>query len=111
MPLLLRELALGLIAGFITGGVLALVILLFSRLGIIDTDPRVGIIAMAAMTGALGVGCLIGSGIPILMDRLGFDPATASTIFLTMLTDTTAFAAFLGLAVLFQGWLLPTPIG
>jgi len=110
-PLLLREMGLGLIAGFITGGALALVIALLSTSGIIDTDPRVGLIAMIAMTGALGFGCLIGSGIPILMSRVGFDPATASTIFLTMLTDTTSFAAFLGLAFLSQSWLLPNGAG
>jgi magnesium transporter len=106
-PLLVRETLLGLITGFLTGGAMALIIFVFSVTGIIDINPRVGLVAMAAMTGALSVGCLIGTGIPLLMSRLGLDPATASSIFLTMLTDTAAFVTFLGLACFFQGWLIP----
>ena len=106
-PLLVRETALGLVTGLVTGAAMALVLLALASTGVIDTTPRVGLVAMIAMTGALSVGCLLGTGIPLLMDRVGFDPATASSIFLTMLTDTAAFAAFLGLAYLAQGWLLP----
>ena len=108
-PLLLRETALGLITGFVTGGAMALVIWGLSSSGVIESSPRVGLVAMVAMTGALSVGCLIGTGIPLLMDRVGFDPATASSIFLTMLTDTAAFATFLGLASVLQQWLLTAP--
>jgi Mg/Co/Ni transporter MgtE len=41
------------------------------------------------------------------MRRFGADPATASTIFLTMVTDSTSFLAFLGSARMLSGWLLP----
>lgn len=110
-PLLARETALGLVTGLVTGAAMALVIWGFTAIGVFDSNPRVGLVAMAAMTGALSVGCLLGTGIPLIMNRLGADPATASSIFLTMLTDTAAFAAFLGLAFLFQNWLLPGAAG
>ncbi|MCB9846826.1 MAG: magnesium transporter [Phycisphaeraceae bacterium] len=110
-PLLVRETLLGLTTGFVTGAAMAMVIYVSTSAGVLEMNPRVGLVAMGAMTGALAVGCLIGAGIPLLMDRLGLDPATASSIFLTMLTDTAAFAAFLGLAFLFQSWLMPTGAG
>ena len=37
--------------------------------------------------------------------RFGADPATASTIFLTMVTDSMSFLAFLGLASALSGWI------
>jgi magnesium transporter len=36
--------------------------------------------------------------IPLLLDRLGADPAISSSIFTTMITDVIGFLAFLGLA-------------
>ena len=58
------------------------------------------------MTAALAIGTLTGSSLPLLMRRLGFDPATASTIFLTMVTDSMSFFVFLGLASMLQSWLI-----
>ena len=43
------------------------------------------------------------------MRRLGFDPATASTIFLTMVTDSMSFFVFLGLASSLATWLDAVP--
>ena len=39
-----------------------------------------------------------GAGIPILLRRLGLDPALASNIFLTFVTDMVGFAGFLVIA-------------
>lgn len=39
--------------------------------------------------------------IPLTLERLGVDPAVASSVFLTTLTDSIGFFAFLGLATLF----------
>ena len=47
-----------------------------------------------------------GSSIPILMKKMGIDPAQSSSIILTTVTDVMGFLAFLGLAVLFQDKLL-----
>ena len=44
---------------------------------------------------------LFGTLIPIGLDKLGVDPAVASSIFLTTVTDVIGFLAFLGLAAAF----------
>jgi magnesium transporter len=41
---------------------------------------------------------MAGALVPIVLTRLGQDPATASSIFLTAITDMTGFFAFLGIA-------------
>jgi len=55
---------------------------------------------------AMSFSCLIagifGAAIPIVMRKLGADPATASSIILTTITDVSTLAVFLGLA----SWLL-----
>jgi magnesium transporter len=44
---------------------------------------------------------LAGTAIPIGLERAGVDPAVASGVFLTTVTDVVGFLAFLGLASLF----------
>ena len=58
---------------------------------------RCGVIA-AAMIINMFVAGLAGTTIPILLERNGIDPAVASTVFLTTVTDVVGFFAFLGLA-------------
>jgi magnesium transporter len=58
-----------------------------------------GVIA-AAMIINLVVAGLAGTGIPILLEKLGIDPALASGAFVTTVTDVVGFFAFLGLAVI-----------
>jgi magnesium transporter len=53
-----------------------------------------------AMLITLGVSTLSGALIPIIIQRFGIDPAIASSIFLTTLTDIVGFASFLGSAYL-----------
>lgn len=65
-----------------------------------------GAVVAIAMTVALTVGCVVGTSVPLLLRRFGADPATASTIFLTMVTDSFSFFTFLGLAMLLQNWFL-----
>ena len=55
----------------------------------------------AAMVVNLIVAGLGGTLIPIGLDRVGVDPAIASTVFLTTVTDVIGFFAFLGLAAAF----------
>lgn len=59
-----------------------------------------GIIA-AAMTLNLICAGFFGAGIPIVLQRMGSDPAVSSTVFLTTVTDVVGFLSFLGLAALF----------
>jgi magnesium transporter len=59
-----------------------------------------GVIA-AAMVVNLVVAGLSGTLIPLGLERMGVDPAIASSVFLTTVTDVIGFLAFLGLATLF----------
>jgi magnesium transporter len=105
LPLVLREALVGVINGLIGGLIVGLVIgLIGSFSG--DASWRLGVVAGLAMTAALTIGTITGSSLPLLMRRLGFDPATASTIFLTMITDSMSFFVFLGLAAALQSWLV-----
>ena len=60
----------------------------------------------AAMVVSMAVAGLAGALVPILMSRLGQDPATASAIFVTTVTDVVGFFSFLGFATLFAGMLV-----
>lgn len=62
------------------------------------------VIAMAMVIAMVAAG-VAGAIIPILLTRLGQDPAQASSILLTTVTDVVGFAAFLGIATLFAGFL------
>ena len=105
MPLILREFLVGVINGMI-GGVIVGVVIGIGALLSGQVSWQLGIVAGLAMTAALAIGTITGSSLPIIMRRLGFDPATASTIFLTMVTDSMSFFVFLGLAALMQSWLI-----
>jgi len=63
-------------------------------------SPVLGGVIAAAMVVNLIVAGLAGTTIPILLDRYGADPAIASSVFLTTVTDVVGFFAFLGLAAL-----------
>lgn len=57
-------------------------------------------IVWVALTASCIVSGLAGAIIPLALKRLGFDPATASSIFLTTMTDVCSMGVFLGLATL-----------
>ncbi len=66
-----------------------------------EGDPlRLAAIVIASMTGACAVSGASGAVIPIVLRRLGADPATASSIFLTTATDVVSMGLFLALATL-----------
>ncbi len=118
-PLIQREVVFGLIAGLVVGVVMALAAMVLGEIGratssavLAEFTWRIGVVAGVAMAGALTASCLIGTLIPLAMKRIGADPATASSIFLTMLTDMTSFGTFLGLMLLLHGWVAGgVPVG
>ncbi len=66
-----------------------------------DTDPwMVALVVAIATLMNLIVGSVAGSGIPLLLRKLDQDPALASAIFLTLITDMVGFGGFLLVAVL-----------
>ncbi len=61
--------------------------------------PQLGaVITVAVVINILTAG-LAGVAVPVMFDRLDQDPAVASSVFVTMITDSMGFFAFLGLAV------------
>lgn len=58
-----------------------------------------GVIASAVLANIIVAG-LAGVLVPVLLDRMDIDPAVSSSIFVTMITDSMGFLAFLGLATL-----------
>ena len=62
----------------------------------------IGIVMAAAMAITMVIAGLAGAAIPLGLSRTRFDPAIASGVFLTTVTDVVAFLAFLGLGA----WLL-----
>ncbi len=64
-------------------------------------DAGIGTVIAAAMIINLIVAGFFGSSIPVVLNRLNIDPAVASSVFLTTMTDVIGFFAFLGLASIF----------
>jgi magnesium transporter len=60
----------------------------------------IGLVIATAVVGTLIFATVLGTAIPILLTRLGVDPAVASGPTLSTITDSIAFLTFLGLATL-----------
>lgn len=61
-------------------------------------NPLLGLVVLLALWGNIIVAGFLGGFMPTVLDRLGFDPAVASSIFVTPLTDLLGFLLLLGLA-------------
>lgn len=86
----------GLVTGAITGGTIFLIVSIWKG------NPTLGLVIGIAMMSAITVANLAGSLIPMLMDRLGFDPAVASGPFITTLSDLTSVLIYFNIASLFM---------
>ncbi|MEP2380812.1 magnesium transporter, partial [Parasphingorhabdus sp.] len=67
--------------------------------GLVFTNPMLGVVIGAAMLINIVIAGFAGIFVPVMLDRMDQDPALASSVFVTMITDTMGFMAFLGLAV------------
>jgi magnesium transporter len=88
----LKEFTVGLINGAVTG----LVVFVFAYF--FDANPMLGFVIFLAMTGNLIIAGITGSSIPLILKRIGIDPAIASSIIITTFTDVFGFLLLLGLA-------------
>jgi len=61
---------------------------------------QLGVIVLIAMIAACMISSIMGAIIPLALKRFGFDPATASAIFLTTATDVSSMGIFLLLATM-----------
>lgn len=106
LRLLRKEVMVGVMIGAMVGLCFCMTIWAMNATGLMpELTWKIGVIAGAATAGAMAMACFVGAAIPLLMDRLGFDPATASSIFLTMMTDFLSYGVFLTLAFACRGWL------
>ena len=94
--LVLKEGKIGAINGVVIGSVTALVAWLWYG------NPYLGLVIGLGMLVNLIFAGLSGASIPLIMKKVGIDPAQSSSIILTTVTDVLGFLAFLGFAVMFQ---------
>ena len=87
-----REVLVGLVNGVIFAVVMGIVGVIWFG------SPALGGVLAAAMVINLVVAGLAGTVIPVLLEKVGVDPALASGAFVTTVTDVVGFFAFLGLA-------------
>ena len=86
------------LVGLINGAVFAVIM---GGIGVLwFGSPDLGYVIALAMVINLLIAGLAGTGVPIMLDKLGIDPALASGAFVTTVTDVVGFFAFLGLAAL-----------
>ena len=88
-----KQTFIGIINGIFVG---VLSFLILSFIGLNNYSLALSI----AVFGNIFIGNLFGSSIPLMLKKIGFDPALASNIFLTLITDIAGFAGFLGIALL-----------
>jgi magnesium transporter len=91
----LKEFSVGLVNGAING----LIVCLFAFF--YDSNPMLGLVLFLAMTGNLVVAGITGASIPLVLKRVGIDPAVASSIIITTFTDCIGFLLPLWLATKF----------
>ncbi|MCI7569706.1 MAG: magnesium transporter [Desulfovibrio sp.] len=84
--------------GMVTGCFMA--ILAFAGAWIFTRNPMVGAVMGGALLCDMLLGAVAGGSIPLVFRALGRDPAQASSIFLTTITDGCGFFIFLGMASL-----------
>ncbi|MGH6865192.1 MAG: magnesium transporter [Methyloceanibacter sp.] len=97
LRVIVRESAVGLLNGLLFAVIMALIAYFWFA------SDELGLVIGFAMIVNLLAAALAGILIPLGLDELGLDPAIASAVFVTTVTDVVGFFAFLGLAAL---WLV-----
>jgi|HigsolmetaAR202D_1030399.scaffolds.fasta_scaffold00194_35 Mg2+ transporter (mgtE) len=90
-----HELLVGLINGICFGALIGLVGLIWKGV------PILGVIAGVAMLTNMVAAAFAGTMVPLILRRIGADPALASGVIVTTFTDVTGYTCFLGLATIF----------
>ena len=93
--LLFKELSVGVVNGILWAFVVAIIASIWFQ------SMDLGMLLGAAMVINLVCAALAGASIPLILDRVGIDPALAGGVLLTTVTDCVGFLAFLGLATIF----------
>ena len=96
LRLLSKEMMVSLVNGFFW----AIIVSFFAVL-IFQTSWKIGVIVGASMLLNIFASAIAGVTIPFVLKRIGIDPALASGVMMTTLTDVLGFVTFLGLATIF----------
>jgi len=97
---IIGEVLTGLVTGAVTGLTIFLIVTVWKG------NPILGFVIGMAMMCAITVANLAGSLIPMLMDKLGFDPAVASGPFITTLSDLTSVLIYFNIASIFMNYFI-----
>ncbi len=97
----MKEALLGLMNGLLVGVVAAAAMYFYASHSQSAEALKLALVVLLAMIGACVASGVTGVLVPLTLKRLGADPATASSIFLTTATDVTSMGLFLSLAKLF----------
>ncbi len=95
----LREAGSGFLSGIVCSIILIIIIIAIYR------QPLLAVIVGGSLTCAMTVGTLVGSMIPLLMNKLKIDPAVASGPFITTINDIVSMLIYFGLATSFMSYL------
>ena len=87
-----REAKIGLVNGMIIG------LATFAGVAVVLQKPGLAVVMAMALFFDMLLGAVAGASIPLILKEMGRDPAQASSIFLTTLTDSMGFFVFLGMA-------------
>ena len=99
-PLVTKEALLGCLNG-VGVGLMAALGMYITATGQEQAQPLLlGFVVFLAMVGSCVASGISGAMVPLTLKRFGFDPATASSIFLTTATDVVSMGMLLGLATL-----------
>ncbi|HVJ39403.1 MAG TPA: magnesium transporter [Stenotrophomonas sp.] len=106
----LRELPTGLVLGAILGLLAIIRIAVWQNAGLYNYGEHWKMVALtigATLVGIVTFGSLSGSMLPFILQRLGFDPASASAPFVATLVDVTGLVIYFSIAaVILSGTLL-----
>ena len=95
IKIMLKEIAVGFISGIVIGILVALGSMVF------EGNPIFGVVTGLAMFLNMILANIAGYFIPVILEKLHIDPALASGVFVTTVTDVLGFFFFLGLATIF----------
>ena len=98
--LVLKEAWVGVLNGFLVGLVAGVGMFFYARFQHAPNPFMLGLVVWFAMTASCAISGISGTMVPLILRRLGADPATASSIFLTTATDCCSMGLLLGLATL-----------
>ncbi|MEF9967958.1 MAG: magnesium transporter, partial [Longicatena sp.] len=92
--ILMKEFVVGIFSGIVIGAIVAIGAMLM------ESNPIFGIVTGVAMLLNMILANLAGYFIPVILEKMHIDPALASAVFVTTVTDVMGFFLFLGLATL-----------